>query len=172
MKLPPAKDRVSSCPIDTMIITNLINNFNKNLFLQRRSRSFLNSYLQSKYNESIALISLDSLKCPHCHHSGFSFHGYYKRHIYIFGRKYCITITRVICRHCHKTHAILIEDIIPYSQLRFEDILCMIQNKCTDDFDISLLSYILNKYILSTLPTYQQTCLINCRNHSCMFIST
>ncbi|WP_419723691.1 DUF6431 domain-containing protein [Thomasclavelia ramosa] len=63
----------------------------------------------------------------------------------MFGKKYCIMITRVTCKRCHRIHAILIEGIVPYSQVRFEYILYMIQNRCTDDFDISNLFYILNK---------------------------
>lgn len=155
-----------------MILTNLTSTFNINIFFENHSHSYLNHYLQKKYNDSIDSIEFDFLECPYCHEYGFSYHAYYVRHIYIFGKKYKIIITRIICKHCHRTHAILIEDIIPYSQIRFEDILYMIQNKDTDYFDITHLFYILKKYMTLSSLTYKNICLINRRKFSCILIST
>jgi len=154
-----------------MILTNLTPTFNINIFLENHSHSYLNNYLQKEYNDSISSIELDFLECPYCHEYGFSYHAYYIRHIYIFEKKYRIIITRIICKHCHRTHAILIEDIIPYSQIRFEDILYMIKNKDTDYFDITHLFYILRKYITSSI-TYKNICLKNRRKYACILIST
>ena len=55
-------------------------------------RQHLNHYLQKEYYDSISSIDLDSIECPYCHDHGFSFHAYYIRHIYIFGKKYKIII--------------------------------------------------------------------------------
>lgn len=153
-----------------MILTNLTPTFNKNIFFENHSLSYLNHYLQKEYYDSISSIDLDSIECPYCHDHGFSFHAYYIRHIYIFGKKYKIIITRIICKHCHRTHAILIEDIIPYSQIRFEDILYMIKNREANCFDISHLFYILKKYMTLSSAAYKNICLKNRRKHACIFI--
>lgn len=155
-----------------MILTNFKSNFNINIFLEKHSHSYLNNYLQKEYNHSVSSINIDSLECPYCHEHGFSYHAYYIRHIYIFGKKYTLIITRVICKHCHKTHAILIEDIIPYSQIRFEDTLYMLKNKTTDFLDMTHLSYIVKKYITLSSITYKNICLRNCRKYACLFLST
>ncbi len=172
MVTSPTKVSLPSAPKNTMILTNFKSNFNINIFLDNYSHSYLNNYLQKEYDESTALMNINSLECPYCHEYGFSYHAYYIRHIYIFGKKYTIRITRVICRHCHKTHAILIEDIIPYSQIRFEDILYMLKNKTADFIDMSHLSYILKKYTPLSSITYKNICIRNRRKYICMFLST
>lgn len=168
------------------IITKLIEEFNTKLFLKklnnssnedrstRRKKLFQEKqdYLQNFYNDSVATLNLDSLECPHCKEHGFYLHGSYERHVVVFCVKYCIKITRIICKHCHKTQAILIDDIIPYSQLRFEDILDIIKNKDNSGFELSYVSYILNKYHSIKSFTYRDFCYINRRNNSLRFVPT
>ena len=84
----------------------------------------------------------------------------------LINSKTCLLYTS----HCHRTHAILIEDIIPYSQIRFEDILYMLKNREANCFDISHLFYILKKYMTLSSAAYKNICLKNRRKHACIFI--
>lgn len=53
--------------------------------------------------------------CPHCHYSGkLNRHGSYTRGVYINDQCVDITIFRVICPSCHKTHALIPDFLVPY----------------------------------------------------------
>lgn len=74
------------------------------------------------------------ISCPCCNSSDLICHGYYNRIVIFeidgsFIQKN-ITIKRVKCKHCSKTHALLPMDIIPYKHA----ILSVIIN-CLDDVD-------------------------------------
>ncbi len=125
-------------------------------------------YNQHIYNNIIHSINLSSIECTQCHCHDWSFHASYSRHVDFFNRMIKLTITRIICHHCHITHAILIEDMIPYSLLSFDDIFLSLH-------DNSLLSshvfYLYKKY-KDICFSYTHFCLSHSRNFPCLFIST
>ena len=76
-------------------------------------------FFQEKYNKFIESLNFSSLTCPHpeCGFRGqCTRHAYYKRNIITEYDKKYIRILRVKCLHCKKTHALLPNWIVPYSQ--------------------------------------------------------
>ena len=72
---------------------------------------------QKNYNKYLYLLNFSTCKCS-CGATGrFVMHGYYKRSIKIPLGKIALSILRVKCKSCGKTHAILHPSIIPYSQI-------------------------------------------------------
>ena len=73
------------------------------------------------YNNLIASLQFHQLTCP-CGHSGcLSVHGYYTRSLKTPNGKLPFRICRVICSHCHHTHALLPSSLVPYSQVSLEE---------------------------------------------------
>ena len=76
---------------------------------------------QDNYNKFIENIDFHKLSCS-CGMSGQLIkHAYYDRHIKTPEGIITITILRVRCKCCGKTHAIFPECIIPYSQILLAD---------------------------------------------------
>ena len=76
---------------------------------------------QDNYNKFIENIDFHKLSCS-CEMFGqFIKHAYYDRHIKTPEGIITITILRVRCKCCGKTHAIFPECIIPYSQILLAD---------------------------------------------------
>lgn len=147
-----------------MIIIQSSHNFNT-------ISSSLSSSIQKFYNNTINQLNLNSLQCPDCDNLGFYYHAYYMRHIYIFQSKFPIIITRIICKHCGKTHAILIDDMLPFSQLSANTILALIKSLSSNFLDLSHLSFLIFKYS-NVSNIYHDLCLFNARSFHCIFIST
>ena len=75
------------------------------------------SITQEKYNEATAKLDLVLLKCS-CGHTGcLERHGYYERKLKTPWKIIKLRILRVRCKECGKTHAILPELVVPYSQI-------------------------------------------------------
>ena len=76
-----------------------------------------NHLSQDFYDSFLNRLQFHRLKCS-CGHSGcLTVHGYYKRKVKAHGGSFMLTVCRVICSECGKTHAILPSSIVPYSQL-------------------------------------------------------
>lgn len=73
------------------------------------------------YNSFIFNLQFHRLCCSCGHAGGLSVHGYYNRYIKQGSEKPCFRICRVICKHCRKTHALLLSSMVPYSQLSLDD---------------------------------------------------
>lgn len=72
------------------------------------------------YTQFILTLNLFHLECNHCHCRGECIrHGYYTRGYILepddLVKGARIRILRVKCKHCGKTHAVLPEEIVPYS---------------------------------------------------------
>ena len=117
-----------------------------------------NTFSQENYDFLIDNIALNTLKCPHCKHSGtFTVHGYYCRKLKVFGSIISLRIMRIVCSECGHTHAILPSTIVPYSQIRYEEQkeICehyetksryddiMSENPCIDESNVA---YVLRNY--------------------------
>lgn len=96
-----------------------------------------NPFKQDTYDHIIDQIDLLTIECPSCHHTGHLIkHAKYPRTFRSNGKEINITILRVLCKHCGKTHAILLCDFVPYSQILLDDQIDII----TNDDDEELLS--------------------------------
>ena len=92
------------------------------------SVNICNPISQKTYDNIISTIPFYSLKCT-CGLSGLLIgHGSYPRSIKIEGSKTALTIQRVRCKACDRTHAILLSSMIPYSQISLEDQLDIIKD--------------------------------------------
>lgn len=79
--------------------------------------SEININKQRKYNEAINKMNICQIECT-CGHCGCLVrHGYYKRKVKTKDETITLYILRVKCKECRKTHAILPDMIIPYSQI-------------------------------------------------------
>lgn len=130
----------------------------------------LKSLSQNKYNNLVFALVLSDIYCNICNSNDWSYHCTYNRHIDIFNRKHEIKIQRIICNKCGKTHAILVEDMIPYSSASY-DIVVNMMNKCEVPTSSSFLYFLQAKYNNVAL-SYEAFCLSSARNHPCLFIST
>lgn len=81
-------------------------------------------FFQEKYTNLIESLNISSLSCSACGTLGYcTRHAYYTRPIITDTGKLSIDILRVQCGACHKTHALLPDWIVPYSQVMLDDIL-------------------------------------------------
>lgn len=89
----------------------------------------INALTQYFYENFIKSINFASLTCSCNHSSCLIKHGYYKRTIKVAGEtKETLTILRVKCANCGRTHAIFPILIVPYSQVLLTDHLEIINN--------------------------------------------
>ena len=86
----------------------------------------VNVHSQKSYDQIVEGIDKKQLCCPHCRHTGMTVHGYYSRDLKVGDGKTELVITRVKCPFCGKTHAILPDSIVPYSQIGMEDTIVII----------------------------------------------
>lgn len=92
---------------------------------------------QDTYDNIISQIDLFTLECPTCHHSGCLIkHARYNRTFRASHSIITVKITRVLCKECGHTHAILLCDFVPYSQILIDDQLDIL----TNDNDQEILS--------------------------------
>jgi len=81
-----------------------------------------NSISQKDYDEIIKRVNIFALGCPCCGNTGnLRIHAYYSRSVFRGSEKITLTITRVICRSCGRTHALLPAWLVPYSRISLDD---------------------------------------------------
>jgi len=110
---------------------------------------------QKHYDLYVGSLDLTKKQCS-CMAAGcFVIHGYYLRYIKVAFLLYDITIVRVKCKSCGKTHAILPSWIVPHSQILLEDMIEMITAyeegtvyKINNNYKITRkdVNYIIKKY--------------------------
>ena len=81
------------------------------------------STLKSCYKTALFNLSFSQIECPICHKKEWIFHGSYERNLIIQNRKYSFYITRVMCKHCAKTHAVIPDFLIPFMSRLAEEII-------------------------------------------------
>ena len=121
---------------------------------------------QIQYNKIIFSLNFDEIACPKCHGDGLYVHAYYNRHTDIFNRSHTIRILRLRCPSCSSTHAVLIEDMIPYSVASFDIIIDVLSNN--DFLTSSHASFLKNKYPFFTV-NYSYFCKLNVRKNPFAF---
>lgn len=119
----------------------------------------LNYYDNGKTNMDIT--------CPNCGSRDLVCHGYYNRNfIYEYNYKHVkkrIKIKRVKCKECHKTHALLPIDIVPYKITVFSVIIkCLFDdeyfNNSNFSFDTKIFWYKSFNKFLPFIRTMFSTC--------------
>ena len=133
----------------------------KFLKLMHKSSNFnikIKSLTQKNYNEFVKNINLNKLTCS-CGMSGQLIkHAYYDRHIKMPEGVVTLTILRVKCTCCGKTHAVFPENIVPYSQILLTDHIAIINAynsgssfepimMVNEFIDESNISYIIKQYL-------------------------
>ena len=118
----------------------------------------IKSLTQKSYNKFIKNIDFHKFTCS-CGMSGqLVKHGYYKRNVKNSDGKVSITILRVRCKCCNKTHAIFPKCIVPYSQILLQDHISIINAYNTkssfepimianESIDESNIFYIIKQYL-------------------------
>ncbi len=88
-----------------------------------------NPISQNHYNDFIDSIDFHNLQCTCGHFACLTKHGYYHRFIKTYDcNKLCLSILRVKCSFCNKTHALFPVDIVPYSSISVTDHVSIINN--------------------------------------------
>ena len=118
----------------------------------------IDTHLQAAYSSIICSIDLTILKCPSCHHIGTNVHGYYTHQFFTEDGKISILIKRVKCRHCGKTHALLLSCFVPYYRLPMDSILLIIREKKLRTIQQlhTLIPYVSVEYILYILRLFRR----------------
>lgn len=76
---------------------------------------------QKTYENIINTLQFHQLQCT-CGHSGcLTIHGYYTRSLKKDDSEISLSICRVRCSHCGRTHALLPSLLVPYSQVSLQD---------------------------------------------------
>ena len=100
------------------------------------------TFNQKSYNNFIDTLNSSCITCPCGSCGDVIFWGRYTRKIKKNGELITISIQRVFCRACNKTHAILPDIIIPYMQTLIKDAIILITGN-KDDVDALLIRNIL-----------------------------
>lgn len=118
----------------------------------------INTLNQKTYNKFLNSIDFNRLSCSCGHSACLIKHGYYTRSIKSTStQKVTLTLLRVKCSICGKTHAIVPINIVPYSGILLEDQVTIINNYLSGKsqeplmtekslIDESNISYIINNY--------------------------
>ena len=79
------------------------------------------SLSQAYYDDVVNAIPLDRLRCS-CGQSGHLIrHAYYIRKMKMKSCVIRLRILRLICKACGQTHAVLLSEMVPFSQIPFQD---------------------------------------------------
>jgi hypothetical protein len=81
----------------------------------------IKSFSQKTYNKQIEYLPFHKLSCTCKQKGSLIKHGYYNRFIKSPEGLIKLSILRVYCKSCKKTHAILPSWIIPYSRILYHD---------------------------------------------------
>lgn len=127
---------------------------------------------QLNYNKTIKSLNLNSIRCTECSNNSWSFYGTYMRYINFLGIKCRIKVTRIICNHCGKTHAVLIESMVPFSCLDHDDIINILESSYMDCTDSSHFYYLKNRFSNINFKSYKNICLFQARNIHILFVPT
>lgn len=78
-------------------------------------------FSEKLYFSFLQLINLFSVECT-CHKKGcLIFYGWYKRKVKLPSGPLLLSVQRVRCKECGKTHALLPSVLVPYSQVSLKD---------------------------------------------------
>lgn len=135
----------------------------------QKTNDKIKTFTQKIYDAVVNSLDLSLIKCPHCHHNKWHYHGNHDRSAGLFC--YCkIRVTRIKCANCDKTHVILVQDMIPFSSLNHNDIIFIMQNN--DAVSASHLYFLKTRYLPIINFSYEYICSIKSRNYYFILIPT
>lgn len=112
-----------------------------------------NNIIKKTYTEAVQNLNFNKIKC--CQKTGGSFviHGYYSRRLKIKEDTSLISILRIKCEYCDKTHAVFFSDFIPYSMFNTYEGHMILINMIDDEFSYEIIERIrrIKKQILARL---------------------
>lgn len=126
--------------------------------------------IQRIYNRHISNINFSSVICPHCGHCCWKYHACYKRSFYHAGLLYKISISRVRCNHCHKTHSILPDFLVPYAVHSSDTIIEALAHSDVSLLDDALFSYWSNKIDHYHFVSHFLLCILSKRLSHCIYL--
>lgn len=123
------------------------------------SVDYCNPISQKIYNDVITQLQFHRLTCSCGHSACLTSHGYYYRYIHSDTEKIRLRICRVKCSFCGRTHALLLSNIVPYSQISLpEHIDILLHHSHNESFttfmnnspsiDESNIRYLIKQYII------------------------
>lgn len=127
---------------------------------------------QLNYDAIINNIDLQSIVCDQCGHNHWHIHGRYDRTFSFFHHFLTIKIVRIFCPHCHKTHAIFLEGMVPFSSLVHSDIIRILVSSSSDLVDSSFFYYLKDKYASICVLSYRAILSSSARNLSLIILPT
>ena len=80
-----------------------------------------NTLSQEKYDEVVERLQLHQITCTCGHCGSMRKYGHYERTVWFCGYEVLLRIQRVQCTNCGKTHAVLLDILVPYSRIPLED---------------------------------------------------
>ena len=117
-----------------------------------------NPLSQNIYDNTINNLQLHTVSCT-CGCKGCLIrYGSYKRTLKVMSHMFRLRVTRVLCKNCHHTHALIPSSIVPYSQIPLDDQQDIIRNAYTSNgqmkaimeknllIDENTIKYILRQY--------------------------
>ena len=135
---------------------------NKNTMIIIKLSSKIKHITENQYKKIIQSLNYHELSCPKCNSKGLHAHASYSRYVDIFKRSHKVTIQRLRCPECGSTHAVLVEDMIPYSIASYSLIVEVIADK--DFLESSHASYLKEKYLAYPFD-YDSFCEMNTRKN-------
>ena len=135
---------------------------NKNTMIIIKLSSKIKIISENKYKKIIKSLNFNELTCPGCDSKGLVVHAYYDRYIDIFDRSHKVKILRLRCPSCGSTHAVLIDDMIPYSIASYNVIVEVIAD--IDFLGSSHVAFLKDKY-LPYFFEYDSFCEMNKRKN-------
>ena len=163
---PPRQSCVSSSSIDNMILTKIALNIKKICNISKQS----NKSFQNSYNKSFYQIDFGSLICPYCHKSCWKYHASYTRTFILNGITFKITVRRIMCCECHRTHSILPDFSIPYVRHSYDDIVNALTHPDESSLEDSHLSSWKNIFSYFNNPSHLSLCIRSKRSYACVVL--
>ena len=124
--------------------------------------------IQNQYNKLISSIDFSQINCS-CDHHDWKHHCRYKRYVDFFGVKVKILIVRIRCEHCGKTHAVLFQNMIPYSSINQSEAISILNHSLP--VETGYLAFLIKKFSLKLLNDYDSLCNSASRNFLVIFFS-
>lgn len=92
----------------------------------------LSKLTQRFYDTIVDSLDFSDFECTCCHHKGFHTFGYYERGV-ILNDSFKLVVKRIECPNCHKTHALLLQSLVPYSRIPLKTTVEILQLKTLSD---------------------------------------
>lgn len=89
---------------------------------------------QEIYDSLVESIIVSTISCP-CGNVGFHSHGSYERKVKLALLVITLVVRRIRCPECGKTHALIPDCLIPWSQIPLETTVLLIRADTADDIN-------------------------------------